>query len=99
MKVYIQCNRRQHLAAKVSEYTFKKFNLDTEIILIEECDFFKKLKNQKEAASSLAQSSTKSTAPSAKDDFSLFLSFFKICNCFSLVQAWKPGRAAAPAWF
>ena len=47
MKVYIQCNRRQHLAAKVSEYTFKKFNLDTEIILIEECDFFKKLKNQK----------------------------------------------------
>ena len=43
MKVYIQSNERQLSAAKVSKNTFEKFNLDTEIVLIEECNFFKEI--------------------------------------------------------
>ena len=35
MKIYIQSNRFQQLAAKVSEDTFKSFGLETEIILAE----------------------------------------------------------------
>ena len=46
MKVYIQSNKKQHVAAKVSQFTFKKFNLDAEIVLIEECDFFKEIINK-----------------------------------------------------
>lgn len=46
MKVYIQSNERQLSAAKVSKNTFEKFNLDTKIILIEECDFFKDIVNK-----------------------------------------------------
>jgi len=46
MKVYIQSNERQLSAAKVSKNTFEKFNLDTEIVLIEECNFFKEIINK-----------------------------------------------------
>lgn len=47
MKIYIQTNKQQFLASKISAYSFKRFGLDVKLINFEENDFLKKYVNKK----------------------------------------------------
>lgn len=47
MKVFIQTNKHQFLASKVSAYSFQRFGLEVELMDVEENDFLKKFINKK----------------------------------------------------
>lgn len=47
MKVFIQTNKHQFLASKVSAYSFQRFGLEVELMDVEKNDFLKKFINKK----------------------------------------------------